>query len=580
LNKNKDAQEILLNSYMSIVNNYVKQGYSVKLFSMCYNNIESESDVYLNNDIYNSITNNRQKIKIVDNENFFTEILSLKYSICERFHSHIFSLIYNIPFISFANTDKVKKLLNDIKLSKYLINHNTESYIILLKLIKIDKNTLKNIYKNIYKNVEKFYNNFNNHHINNILINDRHQLYLSTNIQEQYCKYIYDNYNNKTDFIMMNLFGHKNNDYRWGIENKIANNVFLMEDIKWLFEKSFLLSPFLFNQITNFINLPSLKLNYNINIDYIDQYDRTNVHRSGWKFVVDNLSSEICSYNNVKCDLYIDKTFHWDKQFMINNNVIPYKENWIGFIHHTLYNDEGGYNCINLFKCPEFIDSLKSCEGLIVLSKYLKQQIINLATVNNIILPKINVLYHPTMFVSEDNFWNPLLWKGEVIQIGSWMRDLSAIYKLKYKKKYVLVGKKMENKYISFTNNTNIPKYENNDYPVNIIEYLENDNYDLLLIKYIVFLYLYDASAVNTIIECIIRNTPIIINKLPAVVEYLGEKYPLYYTNIDDVPKIITNKDLIIKGHKYLKKMDKTFLKIETFIHKLNNILKNISYDV
>jgi hypothetical protein len=29
LNKNKDAQEILLNSYMSIVNNYVNQGYSV-----------------------------------------------------------------------------------------------------------------------------------------------------------------------------------------------------------------------------------------------------------------------------------------------------------------------------------------------------------------------------------------------------------------------------------------------------------------------------------------------------------------------------------------------------------------------
>jgi hypothetical protein len=40
---------------------------------------------------------------------------------------------------------------------------------------------------------------------------------------------------------------------------------------------------------------------------------------------------------------------------------------------------------------------------------------------------------------------------------------------------------------------------------------------------------LYDATSNNAIVECIIRNTPIIVNKLPGVVDYLGENYPLYF---------------------------------------------------
>jgi hypothetical protein len=30
-------------------------------------------------------------------------------------------------------------------------------------------------------------------------------------------------------------------------------------------------------------------------------------------------------------------------------------------------------------------------------------------------------------------------------------------------------------------------------------------------------------------LECIVRNNPIIVNKNKAIVELLGEKYPLYY---------------------------------------------------
>ena len=91
------------------------------------------------------------------------------------------------------------------------------------------------------------------------------------------------------------------------------------------------------------------------------------------------------------------------------------------------------------------------------------------------------------------------------------------------------------------------------------------EEYDNLLSNNIVFVDLFDASANNAVLECIIRNTPILINKLPAIVEYLGENYPLYFNNLDEVSKILENNDLILQAHEYLKSMNKSDLSIDYF---------------
>ena len=81
-----------------------------------------------------------------------------------------------------------------------------------------------------------------------------------------------------------------------------------------------------------------------------------------------------------------------------------------------------------------------------------------------------------------------------------------------------------------------------------------NINFEEILVKNLIFLKLIDASAVNTIIECIVRNTPVLVNKLPAVVEILGDKYPLYYNNLDEVNSLLTVKN-IESAYNYLKKL-------------------------
>jgi hypothetical protein len=197
-------------------------------------------------------------------------------------------------------------------------------------------------------------------------------------------------------------------------------------------------------------------------------------------------------------------------------------------------------------------------------------------------------LTHPTEFVPEsakftmDNFKaNP---EPKIVQVGAWMRNLNAINELcttSLVKKAVLKGKKMEHYYEESKSKSNVfdplvsrdnksrPLVLNKD--VQVLTYLENEAYDTLFKQNVVFLNLIDASAVNTIVECIVRNTPIFVNRLPATEEALGANYPLFYTNIKDVTEMLT-LEKIKAGNIYLKKLDKTKFKIETFLAELNKI--------
>ena len=125
-------------------------------------------------------------------------------------------------------------------------------------------------------------------------------------------------------------------------------------------------------------------------------------------------------------------------------------------------------------------------------------------------------------------------------------------------------------KYIKYKNKYNFIKQKSLQIGGGIEEY------DDILSKNIVFVDLFDASANNTVLECIIRNTPIIINRLPAVVEYLGAEYPLYFNNLEQVNNLL-NQDNLIRATEYLKNLDKRELNIEYFTKKIFSLVnKNL----
>jgi hypothetical protein len=279
-----------------------------------------------------------------------------------------------------------------------------------------------------------------------------------------------------------------------------------------------------------------------------------NVHRSGWQYIVENMLSLTCN-EKIIIDTYVDKTFNWNNSFYERERVVPYRSKWYGFIHHTDYPIDN--NCSNLFKNQNFLASVYNCAGLFVFTEHLKYQLIKLFNKNNITPVPIHVVRYGSESVDEkftvENFMSNH--ERKIVQIGGWMRNMFGIYRLELNPqsdvKKALLGP--INEPINELNSIPNPIIKNPKYicevdfdekvilglnsylsekvsEVEIIKLLTNTEYDQLLSKNLVFLNLVDASAVNTLVECIMRNTPILINKIAPVIEFLGENYPFYYT--------------------------------------------------
>jgi hypothetical protein len=115
---------------------------------------------------------------------------------------------------------------------------------------------------------------------------------------------------------------------------------------------------------------------------------------------------------------------------------------------------------------------------------------------------------------------------------------------------------------------------------VESMEGLDNDNYDKLLQENIVFLKLIEPSAVNTVIECIVRNTPLIVNREPAVEEMLGKDYPGFYDSLFEATLLLHDPKKIEDIYNHLLKLDKTRFHLDRFVNKLQSIVKSFSAPV
>lgn len=341
------------------------------------------------------------------------------------------------------------------------------------------------------------------------------------------------------------------------------------------------------------------------------------VHRSGWQPIVNHLLVEFDKKltSPVIVDTYIDKTFHWNKYFYTHKGIIPYTKPWIGFVHHTFNDSVNYFNCHELFKNQLFIDSLKTCKCLIVMSKCLEHEIHKTLMEKNINVP-IQSVTHPTDINVIPFQWSKFMANKnrQIVQVGNWLRNMYAIYDLHLPKTSIVTQKSIlktknsssffipDDFFKSFLQNYLPNEIETSDIPtvydickisfqnqhikgmyktlidnyksVQCLEYLPNHQYDLLLSENIVFLNLIDASAVNTIIECIVRHTPLLINPIEPVIEMLGEKYPLYYKDAFQASTLLNDSTQILAAHAYLKEMDKTRFTLPHFSQEIEKIFE------
>lgn len=242
--------------------------------------------------------------------------------------------------------------------------------------------------------------------------------------------------------------------------------------------------------------------------------------------------------------------YDWaDGCFQKNSKKFPIRHFWYGILHNVVqYPDNFECPLLSLEQLVEsdrFIDSTQYCCGLWTLSPYTTSYL------NSQLDLTVKTLWHPGIQTTEFDCGefkkNP-----RIFMIGYWMRNYNSIMKL----------------------NSSIPKYLINksdfnvDNSVKLMEFTSKDKYDELLKTSVVFLDFYDVAACTTIMECIMSSTPVLVRKLPAVVDYLGENYPWFYESLEEAESKLS---LVQEAHEYLKSMDKVKFSIDNFIETIKS---------
>jgi hypothetical protein len=306
---------------------------------------------------------------------------------------------------------------------------------------------------------------------------------------------------------------------------------------------------------------------------------------------IDNEKNQVARFGHNIIKWNVDKWEKYDISFNEYNKLQSIcsqsrviNEPWIG-IWHNPHEMPSWFDYHNspqtIIKKDIYLKSIKSCKGIIVLSTHFAKWVKKIIPTH---IP-VSVLYHPTDQNVVKFSFDKFIENDEkcIIQIGYWLRKMCAIGQLNtstftkiwlHGSPYAFSCLKTENKIHRGGRRERCSNMEN------VIKMrVDDESYDHLLSENICFLYLYDSSANNAIIECIARNTPLLVNKHPAVVEYLGEDYPFYYNTIEEAEKKMHNFELINDTHKFMESNIESHSKIsyERFINdfKKCEVVKN-----
>ena len=292
-------------------------------------------------------------------------------------------------------------------------------------------------------------------------------------------------------------------------------------------------------------------------------------HRSGWGHVLYGLK-QLHTEGGLLFDDFFEQThsvFYVDN---VKDGKIPFKEEWVGFFHNPP-NSPRWQNYAHtpqmVFSRPEAQESLKLCKGIFVFTEYLKKWFDE-----NLDIP-CEVLCHPTeipdlKFDFEKFKNNP---HKTIIQLGHHLRKILSIQKLQADMSKVWLMS------CDWAKQLKMFECQAEDFPTISLnhgnykerEWVSNDEYDMLLSQNIAFMDLYDSSVNNAVIECIVRNTPVLINKISPIVEYLGKEYPFYFDDLDEAAKKAEDIKLIKETHEYLTGIAKDRFVLSNFLTKL-----------
>jgi hypothetical protein len=283
-------------------------------------------------------------------------------------------------------------------------------------------------------------------------------------------------------------------------------------------------------------------------------------HQYGWAVALKALSV-LSNPEGVLLDGFIENTFLWRLADNRKAAKIPYREPWVGFVHHPPgipnWPSIARHKIQDLANVPEWSESLECCLGLFALTDYLAQWVRARWGV------PCEVLRYPAL--RPDNVFSMANYDAHhpkiVTMVGFWLRRFTSFQMLNadgHRKIRPLLVEDPSSRGMD-----HVRAYEMEEaaargatgrtsQAVEIVPRLSNTDYDDLLSKSVVFLDLIDASAVTVVTECLVRCTPLLVNPLPGVKEYLGDDYPCYFESLDEASEKLRDSCLVRAAHEHM----------------------------
>jgi hypothetical protein len=310
-------------------------------------------------------------------------------------------------------------------------------------------------------------------------------------------------------------------------------------------------------------------------------------HYNGWAHIVNELQkNNPPDKSGMMLDTFVDKKIytsltnpsHYNmlkyNQHFLQNTALKevlkdYNTKWIGILHACEKSPVRKHVTLYNFVNSEwFILNKETCAGLVTLSAHAADILKKITDV------PIFYTYHPKTVEKQfdiDSYLNDPI----ILHAGFHNRNFSkfAKFKTQIPKRINVINKWFASYIPNCYKANNIQEYEANTVQVDT-EKLADNSYINNLTKSVGFCYLYSTNANNAVLEHIMSHTPLIVNKLPAVVEYIGEDYPMFYENIEHDPdKYLLSKSFLSEVSSYLKERSALdMFKIENFIDFFKNL--------
>lgn len=253
------------------------------------------------------------------------------------------------------------------------------------------------------------------------------------------------------------------------------------------------------------------------------------VHRSGWPSVMQSLQ-DVASNEGILLDDFCDASFKY------RSISAPVLEPWVGVFHHPV--------CVNsplpsdkrrelrfVARHRLWKASRSNLRGAIALCSEVADDLrdwLNVPTIS---------LFHPTQANVTSWSVDAAMKVRRLLQVGYTLRNTRLIFQLAAdgwgRVRLFGANRRDRHRDNALQRMAIRPVVEPEE--VESLHRVDNSTYDRLMSESLLVTELFGAAANNLIVECMIRGTPIFVNRLPAVEEYLGVDYPLFYSDVNEI---------------------------------------------